>query len=118
MATEDLVMRLASVPMFSGCSKKELQTIAKTVRQIEHPAGTAIATEGEPGAGLSWWSNAERRSADDGWLRSKCQRTIGASGAKPAWRARGEPLGTLRQATLLRRGKLLCGSTFVLRKSR
>jgi CRP-like cAMP-binding protein len=52
VATNDLVMRLASVPMFSGCSKKELQAIAKTVRQIEHPAGSVIATEGEPGAGL------------------------------------------------------------------
>jgi len=52
VATEDLVTRLASVPMFSGCTKKELTTIAKTVRQIEHPAGAAIATEGEPGAGL------------------------------------------------------------------
>jgi CRP-like cAMP-binding protein len=52
VATNDLVMRLASVPMFSGCTKKELQAIAKTVRQIEHPAGSVIATEGEPGAGL------------------------------------------------------------------
>jgi CRP-like cAMP-binding protein len=48
----ELVERLASVPMFSGCSKKELQAIAKTIRQIQHPAGTVIATEGEPGAGL------------------------------------------------------------------
>jgi CRP-like cAMP-binding protein len=52
VATNDLVMRLASVPMFSGCTKKELQAIAKTVRQIDHPAGSVIATEGEPGAGL------------------------------------------------------------------
>jgi CRP/FNR family transcriptional regulator, cyclic AMP receptor protein len=48
----ELVERLASVPMFSGCSKKELQAVAKTIRQIEHPTGTVIATEGEPGAGL------------------------------------------------------------------
>ena len=52
MATEDLVSSLADVPVFSGCSKKELQAIAKTVRTIEHPAGSVIATEGEPGAGL------------------------------------------------------------------
>jgi CRP/FNR family cyclic AMP-dependent transcriptional regulator len=48
----ELVERLASVPMFSGCSKRELQAVAKTIRQIDHPAGTVIATEGEPGAGL------------------------------------------------------------------
>jgi CRP/FNR family transcriptional regulator, cyclic AMP receptor protein len=52
VATNDVVARLARVPMFSGCSKKELTTIARTVREISHPAGTVIATEGEPGAGL------------------------------------------------------------------
>jgi CRP/FNR family transcriptional regulator, cyclic AMP receptor protein len=52
VAINDLVTRLATVPMFGGCSKKELQTIAKTVRQIDHPAGSVIAAEGEPGAGL------------------------------------------------------------------
>jgi CRP-like cAMP-binding protein len=52
VATDDLVTRLGEVPVFNGCSKKELQAIAKTVRQIDHPAGSVIATEGEPGAGL------------------------------------------------------------------
>lgn len=52
MATKDVVERLAQVPIFSGCSKKELQTIARAVRAIEHEAGTVIAAEGEPGAGL------------------------------------------------------------------
>lgn len=52
MATKDVVERLAQVPIFSGCSKKELQTIARAVRPIEHEAGTVIAQEGEPGAGL------------------------------------------------------------------
>lgn len=52
MATKDVMERLAQVPIFSGCSKKELQTIARAVRPIEHEAGTVIAAEGEPGAGL------------------------------------------------------------------
>ena len=52
MATKDVVERLAQVPIFSGCSKKELQTIARAVCPIEHEAGTVIAAEGEPGAGL------------------------------------------------------------------
>jgi CRP/FNR family cyclic AMP-dependent transcriptional regulator len=52
VATKDLVGRLAKVPLFSGCSNKELTAIAKVVREIDHPAGTAIATEGDPGAGL------------------------------------------------------------------
>jgi CRP/FNR family cyclic AMP-dependent transcriptional regulator len=52
MATKDVMERLAQVPIFSGCSKRELQTIAREVRALEHPNGTVIATEGEPGAGL------------------------------------------------------------------
>lgn len=52
MATKDVMERLAQVPIFSGCSKKELQTIARAIRPIDHEAGTVIAQEGEPGAGL------------------------------------------------------------------
>jgi CRP/FNR family cyclic AMP-dependent transcriptional regulator len=48
----ELAQRLSAVPMFSGCTKKELLAVAKTIREIRHPAGTVIATEGEPGAGL------------------------------------------------------------------
>jgi CRP/FNR family cyclic AMP-dependent transcriptional regulator len=50
--TTELVEHLARVPMFAGCTKKELQTIAKQVREIKHKAGYVVATEGEPGAGL------------------------------------------------------------------
>ena len=52
MATNKLLDRLAKVPIFSGCSKKELQAIARAVKEIDHPAGTVIAAEGQPGAGL------------------------------------------------------------------
>lgn len=52
MAASDVAERLASVPIFSGCAKKELLTIAKVVRPIQHAKGSVIAAEGEPGAGL------------------------------------------------------------------
>lgn len=52
MATNDVVTRLGQVPIFSGCSKRELQTIARAVRRLEHEAGSVVAREGEPGAGL------------------------------------------------------------------
>ena len=52
MATKDVVTRLGQVPIFAGCTKKELLTIARAVRQLEHDAGSVIAQEGEPGAGL------------------------------------------------------------------
>lgn len=52
MATNKLLDRLSQVPIFSGCSKKELQTISRAVKRIDHVAGSVIASEGEPGAGL------------------------------------------------------------------
>lgn len=52
MATKDVAGRLAQVPLFAGCSKKDLQTIAKAMKSIEHEAGSVIAAEGEPGVGL------------------------------------------------------------------
>ncbi len=47
-----MVEHLGGVPIFEGCSKKDLQTIARQVREISHDAGYVIATEGDPGAGL------------------------------------------------------------------
>ena len=52
MAINDMVEHLAEVPIFEGCSKKDLQTIARQVREISHEAGYVVATEGDPGAGL------------------------------------------------------------------
>jgi CRP/FNR family cyclic AMP-dependent transcriptional regulator len=52
VATSKVIARLESVPLFSGCSKRELQTISRAIKDISHPAGTVIAREGEPGIGL------------------------------------------------------------------
>ncbi|HEV8089262.1 MAG TPA: cyclic nucleotide-binding domain-containing protein [Actinomycetota bacterium] len=52
MAINDVVEHLAVVPIFDGCSKKDLQTVARQVREISHDAGYVVATEGDPGAGL------------------------------------------------------------------
>ncbi len=52
MAARNVVSQLAQVPLFSDCSKKDLQTIARAVKDIDHPAGTVVAREGDPGVGL------------------------------------------------------------------
>ena len=52
MAISDVVEHLGGVPIFDGCSKKDLQTVARQVRVISHEAGYVVATEGDPGAGL------------------------------------------------------------------
>jgi len=52
VSISDVAEHLRTVPIFEGCSKKDLQTIARQVREISHDAGYVIATEGDPGAGL------------------------------------------------------------------
>jgi CRP-like cAMP-binding protein len=52
VSTKEVVTRLSKVPLFSGCSQRDLQTIARVVKDIDHDEGTVIAREGEPGIGL------------------------------------------------------------------
>jgi CRP-like cAMP-binding protein len=40
---------LANVPLFSACSKKELQTIARASDDVEVPSGKVLVEEGKPG---------------------------------------------------------------------
>jgi CRP/FNR family cyclic AMP-dependent transcriptional regulator len=47
-----IASELSKVPMFASCSQRELQTVARAVREVDHKAGTVIAREGEPGIGL------------------------------------------------------------------
>jgi CRP/FNR family transcriptional regulator, cyclic AMP receptor protein len=52
VGTKEVISQLAKVQLFSGCSNKELTTLARAVKDIDHPAGTVIAREGDPGVGL------------------------------------------------------------------
>lgn len=52
MAQQDVPPRLAKVPIFSGCSKRELAIIARAAKEVSHAEGTVIAREGERGVGL------------------------------------------------------------------
>jgi CRP/FNR family transcriptional regulator, cyclic AMP receptor protein len=52
VGTNEVIAQLAKVPLFSGCSHKELQTVARAVKDIKHKAGTVVAREGDPGVGL------------------------------------------------------------------
>ena len=52
MGTKEVVSQLAKVPLFSDCSQRDLQLIAKVIKDVDHRAGTVIAREGEPGVGL------------------------------------------------------------------
>jgi CRP/FNR family transcriptional regulator, cyclic AMP receptor protein len=52
VAQDDITARLAAVPMFSGCSRKELAIIGRAAKPVAHKAGATIAREGERGIGL------------------------------------------------------------------
>jgi CRP/FNR family cyclic AMP-dependent transcriptional regulator len=52
VATKDVVKQLGRVPLFAGCSKRDLETIGRVVKDIQHPVSTVIAREGDPGVGL------------------------------------------------------------------
>jgi CRP/FNR family transcriptional regulator, cyclic AMP receptor protein len=48
--TDEFVETLATVPLFSACSKRELQSVAKAVERLTVPAGKVLVTEGSAGA--------------------------------------------------------------------
>ena len=58
MGTQDMVSQLAKVPLFSGCSRRELQLISKAGKRTSRPSGTELARmlqivrAGEPGNGF------------------------------------------------------------------
>ena len=50
MARRSALEELARVPLFSACSKKELQLISRRAEQVEVPAGKVLVREGAAGA--------------------------------------------------------------------
>jgi CRP/FNR family transcriptional regulator, cyclic AMP receptor protein len=49
---QDATSRLAKVPIFSECTKRELMIIGRAAKEVSHREGTVIAREGERGVGL------------------------------------------------------------------
>jgi CRP-like cAMP-binding protein len=52
VAEHDVASKLANVPIFSGCTKRELAIIARASKEVSHRGGTVVAREGERGIGL------------------------------------------------------------------
>ena len=50
--SKELVERLKAVPLFAGCSARELASLGRFLREVEHPAGREIVKEGHTGTGL------------------------------------------------------------------
>jgi CRP/FNR family transcriptional regulator, cyclic AMP receptor protein len=49
MARDEYLQQLASVPLFSKCTKKQLQEIGEVTTELDFPAGEVLARQGEVG---------------------------------------------------------------------
>jgi CRP/FNR family transcriptional regulator, cyclic AMP receptor protein len=49
MARDEFLQYLASVPLFSKCTKKQLQEIGRVATALDLPAGRVLARQGEVG---------------------------------------------------------------------
>ncbi len=52
MADRDLVQKLGKVPLFAGCSTREIGVIANAAKVTTHDEGSVLAREGDAGVGL------------------------------------------------------------------
>ncbi|MFN2543516.1 MAG: cyclic nucleotide-binding domain-containing protein [Actinomycetota bacterium] len=52
MSSKDAASLLKKVPLFSGCTKHELDAIALATKEIHHREGHVIAREGDTGLGF------------------------------------------------------------------
>jgi CRP/FNR family transcriptional regulator, cyclic AMP receptor protein len=65
---------LRSVPIFSGCSDKELKEIAKLAKEVEFPEGKQICKQGQTGLGLHIITDGETRVI----VNDRTRRRLGA----------------------------------------
>ena len=49
---QEVLPLLESVPLFSGCSKRDLQAVAQALKEVRHREGHVIAKEGDTGIGF------------------------------------------------------------------
>jgi CRP/FNR family transcriptional regulator, cyclic AMP receptor protein len=67
----DVPSKIANVPIFSGCTKRELAIIARATKEVQHKADAVIAREGERGIGLFLILEGECRVSIGGRTKAK-----------------------------------------------
>jgi CRP/FNR family transcriptional regulator len=68
---KEVVEFLRTVPLFSACTQKELNTIAEVTKEVPFPAGAEICREGETGVGLHLIVEGETRVQIGGRTRRR-----------------------------------------------
>ena len=71
MATRNVAAQLAKVPIFSGCSKRELEAIANASKEVLHEEGHVIAREGDRGVGFFLITEGTAKVSIGGRTRAK-----------------------------------------------
>ena len=51
-SNKELAEQLKAVPLFSGCSARELASLSRFLQEVKYPAGRQIVKEGHVGSGL------------------------------------------------------------------
>ena len=67
----NLTNLLSQVPIFSDCSPKDLAAVVRGLKEVNHKAGTVIATEGDPGIGLFVIAEGSARVSVGGKSKAK-----------------------------------------------
>jgi CRP-like cAMP-binding protein len=52
VGVREVAQELSGVSLFSGCSRRELQTIARSAKEVAHPDGRVLVKEGDRGIGF------------------------------------------------------------------
>ena len=65
------VVVLRSVPLFSGCTDRELEAISKMTKPVQFPEGKEICKEGQTGLGLHVITDGETKVVINGRTRRR-----------------------------------------------
>lgn len=71
MTKGEIAEHLSRVPLFSGCSKKELGAIAAATKEVSRKSGSMLAREGESGVGFFLIANGTANVVVGGRSRRK-----------------------------------------------
>ena len=67
----DAVKLLSGVPLFEGCSKKELEAISRAGKEVSHTEGDVLAREGDSGVGFFMIQDGTAKVSVGGKARSR-----------------------------------------------
>jgi hypothetical protein len=77
---DDKIERLKEVPLFEGCSHRQLRSVAKVAQVFDVAADTVLTRAGEPGTSSSSSLTGPRESTCP--PKSTCLYTLGSSSAR------------------------------------